>query len=139
MDRDLNLIDTFQRLVRPEEPITAFITEITSITPEMREGQPLWKEVASEFEAWVVRHCNNIKRVRLSAWGNYFDMTLLRRANRARIFGLRRYPELVGVSSGCIAGNREYRPTPHGTKTAACYRNKRLQQSAYEWRLNPLL
>lgn len=80
LDRDLKVVDTFQRLVRPEEPITAFITEITSITPEMCAGQPLWKEVASEFEAWIAGHCDNIKRVRLSAWGNYFDMTLLRRA-----------------------------------------------------------
>lgn len=80
LDRDLKIVDTFQRLVRPEEPITPFITEITSITPEMCEGQPLWKEVASEFEAWIARHSDNIKRVRLSAWGNYFDMTLLRRA-----------------------------------------------------------
>ena len=79
LDRDLKLIDTFQRLVRPEEPITAFITEITSITPEMCEDQPLWKEIALEFEAWVARHCDNIKRVRLSAWGTYFDIPLLRR------------------------------------------------------------
>jgi len=80
LDRDLKLIDTFQRLVRPEEPITPFITEITSITPQMCEGQPLWKEIAADFETWIMRHCDNIKRVRLSAWGNYFDMTLLRRS-----------------------------------------------------------
>ena len=78
LDRDLKIVDTFERLVRPEEPITAFITEITSITPEMCAGQPLWKEVASEFEDWVARHCGSIKRVRLCAWGNYFDMRLLR-------------------------------------------------------------
>ena len=88
LDRDLKLIDTFQRLVRPEEPITAFITEITSITPEMCEGQPLWKDIAPEFEAWVVRHCGNLKRPRLSAWGNYFDISLMRRtyAHYDRLF-----------------------------------------------------
>lgn len=80
LDRELKLVDTFERLVRPEEPITPFITEITSITPEMCAGQPLWKEIAPEFETWVARHCDNIKRVRLAAWGNYFDMPLLRRA-----------------------------------------------------------
>ena len=80
LDRDLKLIDTFERLVRPEEPITPFITEITSITPAMCEGQPLWKDIGPEFEAWVSRHCQNIKRVRLAAWGNYFDIPLLRRA-----------------------------------------------------------
>ena len=80
LDRDLKLVDTFQRLVRPEEPITPFITQITSITPEMCAGQPLWKEVAPEFEAWIMRHCDNIKRVRLCAWGTYFDIPLLRRA-----------------------------------------------------------
>lgn len=80
LDRDLKLIDTFERLVRPEEAITPFITKITSITPEMCQGQPLWKEVAPAFEAWIKSHCDNIKRVRLAAWGTYFDMPLLRRA-----------------------------------------------------------
>ena len=80
LDRELKLIDTFERLVRPEEPITPFITEITSITPAMCEGQPLWKDIGAEFEAWVSRHCKNIKNVRLAAWGNYFDIPLLRRA-----------------------------------------------------------
>lgn len=80
LDRELKLVDTFERLVRPEEPITTFITEITSITPAMCEGQPLWKDIGPEFEAWVTRHCKNIKKVRLAAWGNYFDIPLLRRA-----------------------------------------------------------
>lgn len=80
LDRELKLVDTFERLVRPEEPITPFITQITSITPAMCESQPLWKEVGPEFEAWVSRHCKNIKKVRLAAWGNYFDIPLLRRA-----------------------------------------------------------
>lgn len=80
LDRDLKLVDTFQSLVRPEEPITPFITQITSITPEMCASQRLWKEVAPEFEAWIMSHCDNIKRVRLSAWGTYFDIPLLRRA-----------------------------------------------------------
>jgi len=79
LDRELNLVDTFDRLVRPEEPITPFITEITSIRPAMCEGQPLWKDVGPEFEAWVARHCKNVKKVRLAAWGNYFDVPLLRR------------------------------------------------------------
>src|SRR3989338_7755871 len=64
LDRDLKLVDTFDRLVRPEEPITPFITQITSITSEMCADQPLWKDVAPEFEAWAARHCGNIKRVR---------------------------------------------------------------------------
>jgi DNA polymerase III epsilon subunit-like protein len=80
LDRELNLVSTFEQLVRPEEPITPFITEITSITPEMCAGQPLWKEVAADFEAWAVRYCGKIKRVRLAAWGTYFDLPLLRRA-----------------------------------------------------------
>ena len=79
LDRDLKLVDTFERLVRPEEPITPFITKITSITPEMCQGQPLWKEIAPAFEVWIKSHCDNIKRVRLAAWGTYFDMPLLRR------------------------------------------------------------
>ncbi|MDD5656913.1 MAG: exonuclease domain-containing protein [Elusimicrobia bacterium] len=79
LDRELKLVDTFQRLVRPEEPITPFITEITSITPEMCADQPLWKDVAPEFEAWVALRCGNVKRARLAAWGTYFDIPLLRR------------------------------------------------------------
>jgi DNA polymerase III epsilon subunit-like protein len=80
LDRELKLVDTFERLVRPEEPITPFITEITSITPSMCEGRPLWKDIGPEFEEWVRGHRGNIKRVRLAAWGNYFDVPLLRRA-----------------------------------------------------------
>jgi DNA polymerase III epsilon subunit-like protein len=80
LDRELTLVDTFSHLVRPEEPISSFITELTRITPEMCETQPLWKDVAPEFEAWVAKWRTNIKTVRLCAWGNYFDVPLLRRS-----------------------------------------------------------
>ena len=80
LDRSLILVDTFSHLVRPEGPISSFITELTRITPAMCETQPLWKGVAPEFEAWVAKWCTNVKTVRLCAWGNYFDVPLLRRS-----------------------------------------------------------
>ena len=80
LDHSLTLVDTFSHLVRPEEPISSFITELTGLTPEMCATQPLWKDVAPAFEAWVARWCTNIKTVRLCAWGTYFDVPLLRRS-----------------------------------------------------------
>jgi DNA polymerase III epsilon subunit-like protein len=79
LNRELQLVDTFEHLVRPEEPISPFITELTGIAPAMCDSQPLWKDVAPRFEEWVRRHADNIKRARLCAWGNYFDVPLLRR------------------------------------------------------------
>jgi DNA polymerase III epsilon subunit-like protein len=79
LNRELQIVDTFEQLVRPEEPISPFITELTGITPHMCESQPLWKEAAPKFEAWVTQHARNFKSARLCAWGNYFDVPLLRR------------------------------------------------------------
>lgn len=79
LDRDLRLVDTFSRLVRPEEPVTAFITALTTITPEMVAGEPTWADVAPAFEGWVASHCRSLRSARLCAWGTYFDIPLLRR------------------------------------------------------------
>jgi inhibitor of KinA sporulation pathway (predicted exonuclease) len=79
LDRSLRIVDTFERLVRPEAAVTPFITELTSITPEMVAGRPLWSAVAPEFEAWVAAHCRSLRGARLCAWGTYFDIPLLRR------------------------------------------------------------
>ena len=79
LDRELRIVDTFEHLVRPEAPITPFITELTTITPAMVEDQPLWSGVATRFEAWVATHARSLRSVRLCAWGTYFDIPLLRR------------------------------------------------------------
>ncbi len=79
LDRELRIVDTFERLVRPEAPVTPFITELTTITPEMVADRPLWSGVAPEFEAWVSGRCRSIRSARLCAWGTYFDIPLLRR------------------------------------------------------------
>lgn len=79
LDRNLETIGEFQHFVRPEERITPFITGITSITNEMVESQPLWSEVAVKMEAWAAGLTKNIKNVRLCAWGNYFDIPLMRK------------------------------------------------------------
>ena len=87
LDRELALVDTFSQLVRPDEPILPHISEITGITPAMCKDQPLWSDVAPQLEEWVATRCKNLKTVRLSAWGNYFDMPLLRRCYEQ--YGLR--------------------------------------------------
>lgn len=82
ISRDLEIVSQFQSLVQPEERVTPFITNITHITQEMVDAAPKWDVVASQFEDWVKTHCKNIKNVRLGAWGNYFDMPLLRKGYR---------------------------------------------------------
>ena len=73
---------TFQRLVSPDEPITPFIESITHITNDMVEGKPKWDVVGQEFVDWAKELGGNIKKLRLAAWGNYFDMPILRKLYR---------------------------------------------------------
>ena len=79
LDETLTVRGTFQSLVKPTEPITPFITKLTGITPEMVESQPGFAEVGPAFEHWAAGLAGNLKKVRLAAWGNYFDIPLLRK------------------------------------------------------------
>jgi len=79
LDEKLEIKGTFQSLVKPDEPITPFITKLTGITQEMVEGQPGFGAVGPAFARWVEGLAGNVKRVRLAAWGNYFDIPLLRK------------------------------------------------------------
>jgi DNA polymerase III epsilon subunit-like protein len=79
LDEKLLVKGTFQALVKPTEAVTPFITKLTGITPAMVEDQPGFAEVGPAFARWVEGLAGNLKKVRLAAWGNYFDIPLLRR------------------------------------------------------------
>lgn len=79
LDEKLEVKGTFQSLVKPLEPITPFITKLTGITPEMVADQPGFEVVGPSFLKWVEGLAGNLKKVRLAAWGNYFDIPLLRK------------------------------------------------------------
>ena len=80
LDEELVSKGSFSRLVRPEQPINEFIQKLTGITPAMVSDEPLFSQVGSDFTAWVASLAGNVKKVRLAAWGNYFDIPLLRKS-----------------------------------------------------------
>ena len=79
LDENLNSLGTFQALVKPTEPITPFITKLTGITAEMVAGEPSFSQVGPAFSRWADGLAGNLKKIRLAAWGNYFDIPLLRK------------------------------------------------------------
>jgi DNA polymerase III epsilon subunit-like protein len=79
VNKNLEIVSKFQKLVKPEEPVTPFITSITHITPEMVENESKWDVVSKEFETWAESQGSKIKNIRLGAWGTYFDGPLLRK------------------------------------------------------------
>ncbi len=79
LDEKLQVAGAFQSLVKPTEPVTPFITKLTGITQAMVDDQPGFAEVGPAFSRWVEGLSGNLKKVRLAAWGNYFDIPLLRR------------------------------------------------------------
>ncbi len=79
LNERLEVEGTFETLIRPSEPVTPFITKLTGITPEMVAGQPDFTTAGPEFVRWVESLAGNVKKVRLAAWGNYFDIPLLRK------------------------------------------------------------
>jgi len=79
LDETLVVRGTFQSLVRPTEPVTPFITKLTGITPDMVSEAPSFQEVGTAFAGWAEGLGGSLKRVRLAAWGNYFDIPLLRK------------------------------------------------------------
>jgi DNA polymerase III epsilon subunit-like protein len=80
LDEDLRLCDKmFQSYVRPDFPVTQRSLEITGHDPKVLAEAPPWSSVVHEFENWVDDHAHeNVKKVRLAAWGNYFDINVLR-------------------------------------------------------------
>jgi DNA polymerase III epsilon subunit-like protein len=78
LDRQLDVLDTFDQLVRPAEPLSEFVTKLTGITDADLAVKPYWPEVAGRWEEWLRQRVPNIKQVRLACWGNYFDVNVLR-------------------------------------------------------------
>jgi len=79
LDERLEVKGTFQSLVKPTEAISPFIAKLTGITEAMVADQPSFGEVGPAFSRWVEGLAGSLKKVRLAAWGNYFDIPLLRK------------------------------------------------------------
>jgi len=74
--KSLEIVDTFSELIRPHEyPVTPFITNLTSITPEMVADKPDFAEVGARFMAWYGPR----NKALIAAFGVYYDIPLLRR------------------------------------------------------------
>ena len=74
--RSLEVIDSFSELVRPEDhPIVPFITEITSISPEMVAQKDTFADVGPRFLEWYGPRNKAI----IAAFGAYYDIPLLRK------------------------------------------------------------
>ncbi|MGL1893272.1 MAG: exonuclease domain-containing protein [Spirochaetaceae bacterium] len=81
LNRDLEIVSTFESLVKPEEEISEFITKLTHIDNSMVKNEDLFPLVSEKFYAWLIDNLEgrSIKKVRLCAWGTYFDIPLLRK------------------------------------------------------------
>ncbi len=88
LNKELDIISTYNSLVKPEEPVTPFITSLTGITQEQVEKENTWDIVAKNFNDWILQYVP-IKSIRLCAHGNYFDINLLRKCYST--YGIR-YP-----------------------------------------------
>jgi len=82
VDRELEIVDRFSSLVKPRERITDQIAELTGITNEMVEDAAEWDVVARAFQDWIRGRAGDLKKIKLAAWGAYFDIPLLRRLYR---------------------------------------------------------
>lgn len=74
----LTKVSEFNSLVKPKENISNFITDLTGISNEMVQDIDYFDLVGLNFLNWVKSN-GNIKNVRICAWGNYFDIPVLRK------------------------------------------------------------
>lgn len=81
LNRELQVVSTFETLVKPEEEISEFITKLTHIDNKMVEDEDLFPVAIDRFHNWLNNSLDgrSIKKVRLCAWGTYFDIPLLRK------------------------------------------------------------
>jgi DNA polymerase III epsilon subunit-like protein len=77
LDRDLEHQSSFRSLVNPEGFVSPFVQDLTGYTQFELNAAPALDQVASKLVDWVAAH-GNIKQARLAAWGNYFDVNVLR-------------------------------------------------------------
>lgn len=79
LNRNLESVAIFDSLVKPREPVSQYITELTGITDEAAKAALSFPEVIKAFQIQVASKITNHKTIRLCAWGTYFDVTILRR------------------------------------------------------------
>lgn len=78
LDKELKTIDHYQDFVYTSEELSDYVKDLTTIKQEDVTKAPCFKDVMYTFERWVKKHSGNIKNCRLAAWGNYFDINILR-------------------------------------------------------------
>jgi DNA polymerase III epsilon subunit-like protein len=71
-------VSEFASLVKPKENISEFITQLTGISNLDVANEDYFDKVGDKFTEWA-KSFGNIKNIRLCAWGNYFDIPLLRK------------------------------------------------------------
>lgn len=67
LDRDLNVVHRYASLVKPREPVSPFITELTGITDEAAQAARSFDQVITEFFAEISQKVKNTKTVRACA------------------------------------------------------------------------
>jgi DNA polymerase III epsilon subunit-like protein len=77
---DLSRVEgRFQSLVYPDYPVTEKSLEITGHNPDELMAADPWPKVVVAFEMWISQQTGKpTNRSRLAAWGNYFDVNVLR-------------------------------------------------------------
>lgn len=82
LDRNLEMQERFEILVRPDTPITPECTKVTNITPDMVSNAVEFPEAHRQFMDWILSFSPNPKNIRLCAWGSYFDGPMYRKMCR---------------------------------------------------------
>lgn len=81
LNKELQIVSTFESLVKPEENISEFISNLTKIDNDMVENEELFPIVSERLLSWLKDNLEgrSLKKIRLCAWGTYFDIPLLRK------------------------------------------------------------
>lgn len=80
LNRENEIIGSYDGLITPPVPISQFVIDLTTLTNEQLTNEGLFPaEGLEEFESWVAKYSgSNLKKPRLCAWGTYFDSRVLR-------------------------------------------------------------
>lgn len=74
------ILGRFNSLIKPKElDYTPETYKITKILKEDIEKAPSFEEFDRNLKEWLTNLEINIKRLRLAAWGTYFDINMLRK------------------------------------------------------------
>ena len=78
-NKKYEITDRFNEIIKPkDEIISPFIEQLTGITNEAVKEKHHFDHAGIAFQEWAAKN-GNIKSTRLCAWGNYFDIPLLRK------------------------------------------------------------